>query len=1573
MAKISLLTKRSHLLALLLAGVVMSLALGVPAAMKASAALTTATRTIPVTLPRKHSAPPELAAVFVAPTPGSVVISQVYGGGGNSGAQYKNDFIELFNRSADPVDLTGCSVQYASSTGTSWQVTALPAVILQPGQYFLVQEAAGTGTVPSLPTPDATGTIAMAAGAGKVALASSATALSGTCPTGTPIIDFVGFGAANCFEGTAGTPTLTNTTAALRASGGCLDTNNNNTDFATGAPTPRNTATTVNNCSILSATAAANPSTVNAGDTSTLSVVVVPAPTPPSTGITVVANLTAIGGSTTQAFSGTGNTYSFVANIPVNTTGGVKAIPVTVSDAEGRTFNLNIALSVQSLAPVNHLVISQVYGGGGNTGATFTNDYVELYNPTAAPVTITGWSLQYSSATGTTWTNKQPLGGIIGAGEYYLVSLASGGAIGAPLPINPNIAGDINISGTAGKLALVSNIDSLTGACPFGIDPDLVDFVGYGTTANCREGSATAPAPSNTTAIFRKSNGLTDTDQNNTDFVTGAPAPRRTAPIVELGPWVAGTEPITNGNNVPYDATITVDFSEPVTVEDGWFSLVSTVTGQHISSTVVSYNDGKGFHITPNDSFQFGEQCTVTIIKEKVHDQDLDDSAPDTDTLFANYSWSFNVVSAGQPAPYDPTIHLALGNPSDATTSLADANNYLMVKPTYALSYNRDKGTPNWVSWHLDQSWFGSLARVDTFRADPRLPANWYRVQSTDYFASGFDRGHMTPNADRDNENRIPINQETYLMTNMIPQSPDNNQGPWAAFENELRTILATNGEQEAYVISGPAGVGGSGSNGGTTNTIANGNITVPAYTWKVVLVLPKGEDDLARATCAARTIAILMPNVQGIRNNSWQNYLTTVDAIEALTGYNFFSNLPEAVQNCLEAGTNGINPPGTANQIATTTEDNAVEITLHAVRSNANSISFSVDGAGPTNGTLSAISPATCTDTVCTATATYTPGQDYNGQDSFNFKVNDGSVNSNVATVNLNISAVNDAVTIGNDAASTAEDTSLNLVAADLTQNDSAGPANENTQSLTVSSVTATADTHGTITLVNGTITYLPETNYNGAASFMYEVCDDGKTNGVSAPSCASGTVNLNVVAVNDVPVAGLDVKSINQDNTLIFPASDLLANDAAGPANESTQTLTITGVSVTANTQGTVALSNGNVIYTPTPFYSGPASFTYQVCDNGTTNGGADFKCAVGTVNVTVVFVPDMVPPTIACSSDIVVDFNPAVNGAVVTYTAPVGTDNRPGATTTQIAGLASGATFPLGTTTNTFRVTDAAGNSTQCSFKVTIVLTAIIGLNGITIDNASYLDSYDSTGSYPATKSSLANLLSNGTISLANSGKVWGAVRSTRAGVQMAGASSITGNATAGTTVTRTGSATVGGVIMNNALVPATTLPVMPTWGSYSSNTGISGNYSYNQTTGDLTVGSANIVTLANGVYTFHNLTLTNSAQLRVNGSVVIKLTGTLNAGGETRLNNTPGNPANLQIVSSNTSANGVIISNGANAYLVLYAPQTTVNIGGASLVFGTVVGKTIVINNGGTLHYDTRVKSVWPALWTILATP
>lgn len=195
-----------------------------------------------------------------------VRISQAYGGGGNGGATYNQDFVELFNAGGSTVAIGGWSVQYASATGTSWAVNAIPAgVNLAPGQYYLVGLAVGGATGIALPTPDATGTSNMSGTSGKVALVNSTTALSGTTAcSNASVVDVLGFGAGSCFE-TAVFPTTGITTAQsmMRASNGCTDANNNSTDFALATVAPRNTGSPFNSCGGPTPFISAGPSITN--------------------------------------------------------------------------------------------------------------------------------------------------------------------------------------------------------------------------------------------------------------------------------------------------------------------------------------------------------------------------------------------------------------------------------------------------------------------------------------------------------------------------------------------------------------------------------------------------------------------------------------------------------------------------------------------------------------------------------------------------------------------------------------------------------------------------------------------------------------------------------------------------------------------------------------------------------------------------------------------------------------------------------------------------------------------------------------------------------------------------------------------------------------------------------------------------------------------------------------------------------------------------------------------------------------------------------------------------------------
>jgi hypothetical protein len=198
-----------------------------------------------------------LAALLLLPSAAvasasGVVVSQVYGGGGNSGATFRNDFVELFNGGSASADLSGWSVQYATSAGTSWQTTPLTGSI-GPGQYFLVQLASG-GTVGAvLPAPDVTGTSNLAATSGKIALVRSTTALTcgataGSCSTPPGVEDLVGYGDATDFEGSGSAAAPSSTLAAVRGDGGCTDTGDNASDFATATPDPRNSAEAAHTC-----------------------------------------------------------------------------------------------------------------------------------------------------------------------------------------------------------------------------------------------------------------------------------------------------------------------------------------------------------------------------------------------------------------------------------------------------------------------------------------------------------------------------------------------------------------------------------------------------------------------------------------------------------------------------------------------------------------------------------------------------------------------------------------------------------------------------------------------------------------------------------------------------------------------------------------------------------------------------------------------------------------------------------------------------------------------------------------------------------------------------------------------------------------------------------------------------------------------------------------------------------------------------------------------------------------------------------------------------------------------------
>jgi endonuclease G len=242
--------------------------------------------------------------------------------------------------------------------------------------------------------------------------------------------------------------------------------------------------------------------------------------------------------------------------------------------------------------------------------------------------------------------------------------------------------------------------------------------------------------------------------------------------------------------------------------------------------------------------------------------------------------------------------NMAMGNPSNAIANASSPNNYLMQKPQYALGYNSSKGNPKWVSWHLSTAWKGNAPRVDCFRGDETLPAGFKKTSAADYNNIGFDRGHQCPSDDRDGTSAD--NKNTFYMTDMLPQAPNLNRIVWLALEDYSRT-LASQGN-ELYIISGGYGTGGTGSNGGISTLVANGKVEVPAYCWKVIVVLTNGSNDLGRVNANTRIIAVSMPNNQTVSTHTWGYYRVSVDAIEAATGLNLLSGLSTSLQASKEA-----------------------------------------------------------------------------------------------------------------------------------------------------------------------------------------------------------------------------------------------------------------------------------------------------------------------------------------------------------------------------------------------------------------------------------------------------------------------------------------------------------------------------------------------------------------------------------------------------------------------------------------------------------------------------------------------
>jgi kumamolisin len=306
-------------------------------------------------------------------------------------------------------------------------------------------------------------------------------------------------------------------------------------------------------------------------------------------------------------------------------------------------------------APASSLVISQIYGGGGNSSATYTNDFVELYNRGTLAVDITGWSVQYASSTGTSWATTA-LSGIMQPGRYYLIKLATGGTTGAALPTADATNTAINMSSTRGKVALMNTGTAITSgtSSPVGLT-GLIDFVGYGS-ADAYEGSGPATAPSATLSAIRNGAGATDTGDNAADFSTGTPNARNsssggtsTGPDLTItkshtGNFIQGdtaktyTITVTNSGNAATSGTVSVTDTLPTGLTatamsgTGWTTNLTTLTATR-SDALAAAGSYPALTITVNVAANATSVTNVASVSGGGETNTANNSASDPTTI----------------------------------------------------------------------------------------------------------------------------------------------------------------------------------------------------------------------------------------------------------------------------------------------------------------------------------------------------------------------------------------------------------------------------------------------------------------------------------------------------------------------------------------------------------------------------------------------------------------------------------------------------------------------------------------------------------------------------------------------------------------------------------------------------------------------------------------------------------------------------------------------------------------------------------------------------------------------------
>jgi DNA/RNA endonuclease G (NUC1) len=539
-----------------------------------------------------------------------------------------------------------------------------------------------------------------------------------------------------------------------------------------------------------------------------------------------------------------------------NATSASKPWQFTIDPGVTR-FRFVASISTEAQA---RLVISEVMANPAGAVQDSSGEYVEVYNAGVFPVNLRGFYLRDNGTQSDTIKSDV----VIAAGGYAVLARSANTAKNGGIAVDYAYTG--RIGGTSTNLTFSnSGADRFVIRSGAGVLLDSVSYTNSGTVAASGVARELLNLASDNTLVDGTAWGNATNVYDATNNNKGTP----------------GAPNGTGGSTTPPGPVATVS------VTPGNLTMAPGETRQYAATG----RDANGQVSTTTFTWESTNPSVATVsasgLVTAVADGSTSIRATSANGILG--STPLTVVTQSSSAVY--RNHVEFGTPADGNAG----DDILLSKTTYALSYNSSRGGPNWVSWNLNASHFGGADRCDCFEADPTLPAGATVVVTSDYTGSGYSRGHMVMSEQRTQTNGE--NASTFLMTNILPQLQDMNGGPWLKFEVYTNDLARVDGK-EVYNIAG----GLYGASPATLN--GAGKVAIPTHTWKIIVVMNGGQG-LAQATSASsiQVIAVLMPNQAGIQGNDWPMYQTTVDALEAATGYDFLAALPDAIESAVEAG----------------------------------------------------------------------------------------------------------------------------------------------------------------------------------------------------------------------------------------------------------------------------------------------------------------------------------------------------------------------------------------------------------------------------------------------------------------------------------------------------------------------------------------------------------------------------------------------------------------------------------------------------------------------------------------------